>query len=197
MIVLESGLSRQVAGVRLNATDFYPTPMWCIENLEIDWTQFKTAHEPCRGDGRISNWMSTTGLSTSYTEITEGTDFFEWSGPVDLILTNPPFSLAQEFISHSLANAACVIMLLRLNFLASIKRYDWWKQRPPTALHVLSKRPSFTGSGTDATDYAWFVWDSTNRLDRGVRFVPPPTAEQAKRDNALCKQALINSAGMV
>lgn len=189
-------MSRQVSGVRLNATDFYPTPLWCVENLAIDWSVFKTAHEPCRGDGRISDWMTSTGFQTSYTEITEGKDFFKWGEPVDLILTNPPFSLAQEFINHSLVHASCVILLLRLNFLASIKRYDWWRQIPPTALHVLSKRPSFTGSGTDATDYAWFVWDKTDKLDKGIRFVPPPTPEQTKRDNAMCKQALQVSAGI-
>ena len=109
-------MSRQVAGVRLNDTDFYPTPMWCLENIDVDWSKFKTAHEPCRGDGRISDWLTSKGLNTSYTEITEGTDFFEWSNTVDLIITNPPFSLAQEFIDHATANATTVFMLLRLNF---------------------------------------------------------------------------------
>lgn len=185
------GLSRQINGVRLNDTDFYPTPMWCVENLNIDWSMFSTAHEPCRGDGRIYNWLSNKGLTTSYTEITEGLDFFAWQDKVDLIITNPPFSLAKEFIDHSLKNSKCVIMLLRLNFLASIKRYEWWNSIPPTALYVLSKRPSFTGSGTDATDYAWFVWDSTNSITPGVHFVAPPTTEQTKRDNASCKEALL------
>lgn len=46
------------------------------------------------------------------------------------------------------------------------------------------------GSGTDATDYAWFVWDTTGSIAPGVHFVAPPTTEQAKRDNAACKAAL-------
>ena len=183
-------MSRQVAGVRLNATDFYPTPLWCAENLDVNWSLFKTAHEPCKGDGRLYEWLKTKGLSTTYTEITEDLDFFEWNNKVDLIFTNPPFSIAQEFIDHSLKNADTVFMLLRLNYLASIKRYDWWVNQSPTALYVLSKRPSFTGSGTDATDYAWFVWDKTGRIPAGVHFVKPPSAEQTKRDNASCKAAL-------
>jgi hypothetical protein len=185
------GLSRQTAGVRLNATDFYPTPLWCAENIDVDWSKFSTAHEPCRGDGRIYNWLVAQGLHTTYTEITENLDFFEWNNSVDLIITNPPFSLAQEFITHSIARANTVFMLLRLNYLGSIKRYEWWKNNPPVALYVLSKRPSFTGSGTDATDYAWFVWDKTDRIPRGVHFVKPPSAEQTKRDNAMCKKALV------
>jgi hypothetical protein len=71
-------------------------------------------------------------------------------------------------------------MLLRINYLGSISRHEWWKENSPTALHVLSKRPSFTGKGTDATDYAWFVWDKSNRLEKGIFFVPPPSKEQVR-----------------
>ena len=186
-------MSRQVAGVRLNDTDFYPTPMWCLENIDVDWSKFKTAHEPCRGDGRISDWLANKGLITSYTEITEGTDFFKWSNTVDLIITNPPFSLAQEFIDHATANATTVFMLLRLNFLGSIKRYEWWSNNKPKAIYVLSKRPSFTGNGTDATDYGWFVWDKSEKIVPGVHFVKPPSKEQSDRDNKSCRQALAAS----
>lgn len=183
-------MSRQTSGVRLNATDFYPTPLWCAENLEIDWSQFTSAHEPCKGDGRLYDWLLSKGIQASYTEISEDLDFFDWNSTVDLIFTNPPFSLAQEFIDHSIARANTVFMLLRLNYLGSIKRHDWWTKNSPVALYVLSKRPSFTGTGTDATDYAWFVWDKTSRVSRGVHFVKPPSDTQVKRDNAAAKLAL-------
>ena len=150
-------MSRQKKGIRLNDTDFYPTPMWCYENLDIDWSKFKTAHEPCAGDGRILNWINSKGIDCSYSEITEGKDFFDWDNNVDLIFTNPPFSLAKEFVSHSLTRAKTVFMLMRINFLGSKNRYEWWKENPPTSLFVLSSRPSFTGKGTDATEYAWYV----------------------------------------
>jgi hypothetical protein len=81
-------------------------------------------------------------------------------------------------------------MLMRINYLGSIKRHEWWKDRCPTALYVLSKRPSFTGEGTDATEYCWYVWDKTNRLPTGIQFVTPPTSEQNTRDNNLAKAAL-------
>jgi len=98
-------------------------------------------------------------------------DFLEWTGNTDLIITNPPFSLEQEFITKSCKQAETVIMLLRLNYLGSITRHEWWKEYSPTSLYVLSKRPSFTGKGTDATDYAWFVWDKTTRIPKGLHFV--------------------------
>ena len=65
-----------------------------------------------------------------------------------------------------------------MNFLESIKRHEWWKENTPTSIHVLSKRPSFTGTGTDATGYCWIIWDKTDRTDRGVFFISPPTKEQ-------------------
>ena len=183
-------MSRQKQGVRLNASDFYPTPKWCYENLDIDWSKFSSAHEPCRGDGRIVEWLEEKNIKTSYSEIREDKDFFDWDDSVDLIFTNPPFSLAQEFIDHSVARASTTFMLLRINFLGSIKRHDWWVNQPPTSLYVFSKRPSFTGAGTDATDYAWFVWDKTDRVSHGIHFVQPPSKEQANRDNKLAKEAL-------
>ena len=144
----------------------------------------------CRGDGRIVEWLEKKNITTSYSEIREDKDFFDWDDNVDLIFTNPPFSLAQEFIDHSVARARTTFMLLRINFLGSIKRHDWWVNQPPTSLYVFSKRPSFTGAGTDATDYAWFVWDKTDRIPHGIHFVQPPSKEQASRDNTLAKKAL-------
>tara|TARA_R100001480_G_C4709790_1_gene178599 strand:+ start:374 stop:946 length:573 start_codon:yes stop_codon:yes gene_type:complete len=183
-------MSRQKKGIRLNETDFYPTPSWCYENLEIDWSKFSTAHEPCAGDGRILDFLKSKDIDCSYSEITENKDFFDWNGKVDLILTNPPFSLSREFVDHSLENANTVIMLMRINFLGSKKRYSWWKQNPPTSLFVLSSRPSFTGKGTDATEYAWYVWDKTDKIPKGVYFVEPPTKEQSSRDKKMCREAL-------
>lgn len=151
-----------------NKNDFYSTPEWCYQNLDLDWSWWKTAHEPCAGDHRITKFLTEKGLQTSYSEISEDLDYFKWDGKVDLILTNPPFSLAKEFIDHSLARATTVIMLLRINFLGSQKRYPWWIENEPDSLIVLSKRPSFTGTGTDATEYAWFVWDKEKRFN-GVK----------------------------
>jgi len=85
------------------------------------------------------------------------------SGPqVDLFISNPPYSLAQEFVTKMLDERGpytYVACLLRLGFLASQKRAAWWQERKPDALRILSKRPSFTANGkTDATEYAWYVW---------------------------------------
>lgn len=78
----------------------------------------------------------------------------------ETIITNPPFSIAREIIEHcfKIAPKAEVIMLLRLAFLESKRRKSFWDKHPVTQLYILSERPSFTGKGTDATAYAWFIW---------------------------------------
>ena len=43
--------------------------------------------------------------------------------------------------------------------LESEKRFKWWQEHPLSGLYTLHKRPSFTGRGTDATSYSWFVWE--------------------------------------
>jgi len=98
-------------------------------------------------------------------------DYFEHGPPTpefyQVIMTNPPFSLAMEFITRSL-DSSCryVVMLLRLNYLGSEKRHDFMRKHAPD-LYVLPNRPSFKLTGeTDSIEYAWFVWDKEN-LNRG------------------------------
>lgn len=77
-----------------------------------------------------------------------------------LIVMNPPFSLAREFIDRALEinTRACVAALLRLNMLGAEYRAAWWRSLPLSGVWVTPKRPSFTGKGTDATEYAWFLF---------------------------------------
>lgn len=143
-------------------SDFYPTPAETTKSL-INELDLKTAKyfvwgEPCCGDNAIIN---ASGLEQwEAIDIKNGDDYLQCGlSDVDAIITNPPFALAKEFIEKSLGEAEFVAYLLRLNFLGSQKRHDWWQGKEPTHLFTLSKRPSFTGKGTDATEYAWFVWD--------------------------------------
>jgi hypothetical protein len=155
--------------------EFYPTPRDSYEGLPIDWSLFSKALEPCAGDFRLVYFMQQKGLEVEWAELAHGIDYLETSFyDIDLVFTNPPFSKALEFFDKALKEAPSVIMLQRLNFLASQKRASWWEANPPTGLIVLSKRPSFTGAKkTDMTDYCWYIWDKTERLPRGISFFSP------------------------
>ena len=85
--------------------------------------------------------------------------------PYNVILTNPPFALAKEFIHKAIQEVipagGIVIMLLRLNFFGSAKRRIFWMLSPgmPTYTFVHSKRMSFTDDGkTDSIEYMHCVW---------------------------------------
>lgn len=148
------------------AYDVYETPEECVDALfrlvPVDIS--KKYLEPCRASGRIYNRLP---IGSAWGEIREGVDYLQTTYPkVDFVITNPPYSLAQEFVDKALTEAPVVIMLLRLGFLESNKRKEWLNENKPTSLIVLSKRPSFTGDGkTDGSGYAWFVWDKENKLD--------------------------------
>jgi hypothetical protein len=99
-----------------------------------------------------------------YADIIQIGDYFKLGPPPDqeytLIGTNPPFSLAMEFILRSLkANTRFVTMLLRLNYVGSQDRHEFFTTYVPD-LYVLPNRPSFKGTGeVDSIEYAWFFWD--------------------------------------
>ena len=80
--------------------------------------------------------------------------------PVSAVVMNPPYTLARAFVEHALRETrrgGTVAALLRLAFLEGQARGAWLRGNAPD-VYVLSKRPSFTGRGTDSTAYAWFVW---------------------------------------
>ena len=95
------------------------------------------------------------------------TDFLTVREPVDLILGNPPFNAAEEHVRHALSlSRVGVGFLLRLAFLESTKREPFWKAHRPAKVFVLSRRPSFTGGGTDSAAYGFFWWDLRQRVTR-------------------------------
>lgn len=77
----------------------------------------------------------------------------------DWYVGNPPFKAAEQHLRHALrrSRVGCAF-LLRLAFLESRRRFDFWNSYPASRVYVLSSRPSFTGTGTDSCAYAWFVW---------------------------------------
>lgn len=184
--------------------EFYPTPEPSILSIikEINFNKVTSFTEPCRGEGHIYDLVNTP--IKYHCELSEGTNYLTTTMPlVDLILTNPPFSLAQEFITKALTEARTVIMLQRVNFLGSQARKSFWDKHPPTHLFILSNRPKFIATCTntkvvdgkrvcndkhsyqiteppaicvtcgsttrptsDATEYAWFCWDTAELLHK-------------------------------
>lgn len=90
----------------------------------------------------------------------------------DLVVCNPPYSRALEFVQASLSldPRPIVAMLLRLNWMGGTCRREFHSASRAAVL-VLTRRPSFkkvrkmskkTGkmvtTSSDACEYGWFVW---------------------------------------
>ncbi len=166
--------------------DFYPTPEETIKAF-LDVYQLGggvTVLEPGAGNGNIIRALRQYGdfnidaieirpeeresLEAICNQVTIG-DFLELDiqKKYDLVIGNPPFSLALEFIQRAfrvVKPGGKVIFLLRTAFLESDRRFSFWQEpgHMPSGLYTLHKRPSFTGKGTDAQSYSWFVWDSSS-----------------------------------
>lgn len=173
-----SATGRNLPGNERRAYDFYETPTWCTEALLSRLNPVSSVLDPCCGRGAILNsvrnkwpYTITLGMEINYdraaVSIDDGHDVIVrdaisdvfWQMNPGMIITNPPYSLAEEFIRRAMSEVRDrdLAFLLRLNFLGSQKRAQFHRDHPAD-IYVLPKRPSFTQHGTDATEYAWYVW---------------------------------------
>ena len=164
-----------------NKSDFYQTPYSLTNELlnHEDFNYAKYVYEPACGDGAIKKilYERWSGGTVAGTDISTGFDFLEHlknepDHHPNYIITNPPFSLALEFIEISKKVATeKIAMLLPLNYLHGQKRYETlWKDRcfPLKKIYVLSRYPMLTNSirkdgkfTTGMQVYAWYIWDKT------------------------------------
>lgn len=103
----------------------------------------------------------------------------------DWVITNPPFMLAEEFISHGLSIAKSgVAVLVRSSFVEGIGRYRrLYRYTPPFIIAPFVERlPLVKGRvdprATTATSYSWMVWLRKEKNDPHVTdthtvWIPP------------------------
>ena len=73
-----------------------------------------TILDPCKGEGAFyDNYPE--NCFKSFCEITEGKDFFDFEGNVDWIITNPPYSILDEFLCKAFEVSDNVVFLLPLS----------------------------------------------------------------------------------
>lgn len=160
--------------------DLYETPAVAVEALlraeqlpEIIW-------ECACGPGAIVDVLRANGRKVYATDLVNyecpdsehGVDFLMTHDPwfcVGAIVTNPPYKLAREFVTHALTLCPRVIMLLRLAFLESEKRSAILDSGMLARVHVFRKRlPMMHRDGwagpkaSSSIAFAWFCWDRTH-----------------------------------
>lgn len=148
-------------GTNRDPKDFYPTDRNSVRAILPHLPRDSSFWEPCAGDGRIIQMLRESGRDangcdlfpqdTPYYPKGGSIDYLKDYSPRDFVLTNPPFSVAFEMAQHAFRHALEFMFLLRLSFLESEERGDWFEQHEPSGLWVLKKRPSFVISVTCKT----------------------------------------------
>jgi len=155
--------------------DYYATSPVAIDYL-LEVEDFSDLIlEPACGEGHLSKRLEEFGKRVVSTDLIDrgfgigGIDFFKdeliFGGD---IITNPPYRFAKEFIQKSLEtvhSGAKVAMFLRIQFLESKGRYEFFKNNPPKKIYVFSGRMGCAMNGefgkhsVSAVPYAWYVWE--------------------------------------
>jgi len=155
-------------------TDLYPThPVWTealLQTVRLRGIIWECAH----GNGDMTRVLKEHGYKVRATDIMTGTDFLVQSKPwKGSIVTNPPYSHADEFISKALLLASeQVAMLLPIGALGGQKRYrDLWSERPPAIIIIVAARMPIGTGGASQFNHIWAVWDPQHDGDTVVKWV--------------------------
>ncbi len=176
--------------------DYYATPHSSTEAL-LKEVQFKGDFlEPCIGGGHIAEVIKKYYpnedlygmdlVDRGYPE-TKVADFLEYDfkeQKFDNIVTNPPYSLAQEFLEKGMTvldENGKIAMFLKIQFLEGAKRKVMFEKYPPRYIYVFTKRqnPWRNGSPVDEKGkpwastmcFAWFIWEKDFKGEPLVRWL--------------------------
>lgn len=187
------GKNFSLNSTKRNKNDYYQTPYSMTRQLlEVENFEGKIL-EPCCGAGAIvkvlrdydksvdycdlNNEFSLTGIFKNFKDFIND-DFDRY----DNIITNPPFSLAKEFIlkAKEITNNK-IAMLLPLNYLHGVTRYNEIyldRKFPLKAVYVFCRygmlEETIRDDGSYRTGmmvYAWYIWDKDYKGEPIIRWI--------------------------
>jgi len=163
--------------------DFYATDPKALE-LFLDQTgiELRNVWECACGEGHLAEVLKQRGLLGRASDLIDrgygfgGVDFLtenfdNYEMKFNTVITNPPFSLFQEFVEKALTIAnKKVIMFGKLQALEGQKRATFLQKTPLKTVYVFKKRqqPMRNGKENDEITgkkmsttmaFAWFVWE--------------------------------------
>lgn len=185
--------------------DYYATPTNDVLDFfdklinrddEIDIRDINTILEPAGGGGHMIDALSeifvfsdidSVDIEPKRDDIIQA-DFLSDDNDelinkdYDLVITNPPFKLAKEFIDKSLEISNRYVMYyLKIQFLEGINRKEWFRGLPLKYVYVYSYRsnPHRNGSPVDENGkkwsstvcYAWYVFDHEYKGEPIIRWI--------------------------
>lgn len=170
-------------------SDFYPTPFDGTESIMPLVNRLlepgAKIWEPCSGDLDMSRVLEWHGYEVTSTELREtgqgitGFDFLRddptekwgWIPDPDMIVMNPPFSLAAEFIQKALSYTPNVACLVKIDYWNAISRLPLWEKHVPAFFLPLTFRLAFLKAergNSPLMNCAWVVWTADEHRDLGT-----------------------------
>lgn len=173
-----------------NDNDFYATQPLAVELLLNMHNLSFNIWECAVGKGHISKTLEDNGYNVRKSDIvfrgvkdTEIIDFLihedKWNGD---IVTNPPFSLALEFVEKSLNlvnDGNQVIMFLKIQFLESKARAEFFKNNPPKVIYIPHSRLNCARDGdfdkytNSSAMFCWYVWEKGYKGNTIIKWFNP------------------------
>lgn len=100
--------------------DIVMTPEWLAKEIIQHFNPSGVILDPCRGEGAF--YDNFPGNKNEWCELSEGEDFLTYNKKVDWIITNPPWSKMQQFLSHGMKVADNIVYLTTINHYTTKKR---------------------------------------------------------------------------
>jgi len=167
-------MSQRESGYARIERDNYETPGWVTRALMPHMSKYSARiWEPACGSGKMVRAFKTKGyIVVKYTDIDTASNFLLWDEAPEfsnVIVTNPPYKLAQKFIEHALRLMepcqGSVGMLLRADYDHAKCRHHLFRDCPAFAKKlVLTKRIAWfveadgKPKASPSFNHSWFLW---------------------------------------
>lgn len=148
--------------------DFYPTPPEVTRGL-LRVMNFgeRVILEPAAGNYAMAGEIERAGYKVIASDLVPRDprviqqDFFQLrTTTAKAIITNPPFSLATQFIEHSLdvLEVDYLALVLKSTFWHASTRLPLFERLRPAIIAPITWRPDFLNKGRPTMDCSWIVW---------------------------------------
>lgn len=164
--------------------DFYATPkslIWIME--DVIKSEFPTSEpilEPCSGNGAISDELKKIGYKVIENDLfRDGVDYLETDySSSNYVITNPPFSLWDEFVVKAKSESSKVLMIGRLNYFGTNSRFSSGIWDNLKSVYCFNRYIDYRTPERDdgmfnvgAMATAWFLWDVDYTGQPQIHFV--------------------------
>jgi hypothetical protein len=168
----------------LSPSDVVYTPDWCAHDIVDYFQPSGVMLDPCKGEGAFLKYMP----NADWCEIGEGRDFFAYTNQVNWIISNPPFSIFDDWLEHSFSIAENIVYLLPFHMffraygrIQLCRKYGWVKH---IRIYGTGSKVKFpTGNAVGAvyfkrgyfgdTSWSWYAPNTaSSRLVEGTGILP-------------------------